>query len=92
MPGFRDKIEMLSALSQNGDQEAAQMLMKYYAAFDSYAYESELMHSVQNGLSLRQFKEIYSCYLSNSSLGGVAVKKYNYTLWNLLKSTLLPYW
>jgi len=75
-----------------GNQEAKIMLEKYYAAFDAYAYESELIHAAQNGLTLRQFDLNRNCYLYNSSLGGISANKYNYTLWHLLKSTLFPYW
>lgn len=79
-------------LSQNGNQEAKIMLDRYYAAFDTYAYESELMHAAQNGLTLRQFDLTRNSYLYNSSLSGIQANQYNYTLWHLLKSILLPYW
>ena len=92
MPAYLDKIKMYSMLSYNGDQEAGIILEKYYAAFDTYAYESELMNAAQNGLTLRQFDLNRNSYLYKSSLAGIPANKYNYSLWHFLKSTLLPYW
>lgn len=85
-------LKLETMLSQNGNQEAKIMLDRYYAAFDTYAYESELMHAAQNGLTLRQFDLTRNSYLYNSSLSGIQANQYNYTLWHLLKSILLPYW
>ena len=87
---YKKEIERLSSLVAQGKSEAAVPLAKFYAAFDSFAYETELINAAKNGLSLDQFQRLNSLYLYYSEIGQRTGGDYNYSLWNLLKNILLP--
>ena len=87
---YKNEIERLSCLVAQGTPGAAETLAKYYAAFDSFAYETELINAASNGLSLNQFQRLNSLYLHYSLIGQRTGGNYNYSLWNLLKNILLP--
>lgn len=88
----KNRIEQLALMQAMGEPGASEALNRYYDTFDTFAYEFELQNAAQNGLSLRQFQMIRESYLYYSSTSGLASNQYNYTIWHLLKSILLPYW
>ncbi|MBQ6683792.1 MAG: hypothetical protein IJM74_06785 [Bacteroidales bacterium] len=88
----KNRIEQLALMQAMGEPGASEALKRYYDTFDTFAYEFELQNAAQNGLSLRQFQMIRESYLYYSSTSGLASNQYNYTIWHLLKSILLPYW
>lgn len=87
---IKNQINNLSRLAKNGDEEAAETLKKIYNASDAHSYELELRYAAKNGLSLSQFQDIRTLYIDHCSQSDITANKYNYTLWQFLKSLLLP--
>ena len=63
---------------------------QFYAACDARSYAVELCNASKNGLSLSQFNSILQNYNYYSQLSGVSLQIPRYSLWTLIKSTLLP--
>ena len=90
MTPFKDKINQLLQLEKMGVPGATEALKQYYAAFDSFAYETELINAAATGLSSNQFQRINNLYIYYSSIGQRIGGNYNYSLWDLLKNLVLP--
>jgi RHS repeat-associated protein len=63
---------------------------QFYAACDARSYAVELCNASKNGLSLSQYNSILQNYNYYSQLSGVSIQIPRYSLWTLIKSTLLP--